>query len=166
MSAKRCIVVGYDGSEPSRAAVRFAVRAAGESGKVMVIHSVESAGDRFATGGPLSTVDGRLEHGRAVLNELVMEEADAFADSDIEVELSHSPPAKAIVEAARFEEADEIVIGTRGAGRVGALLGSVATDVLHRATVPVVVIPANAVTSEVWSRARSSAWATTTPTLR
>jgi nucleotide-binding universal stress UspA family protein len=144
----RIIVVGYDGSEPSRAAVRFAADAAGRSGKVIVIHAVDSARDRLASGGPLSTVDGRAANGRAVLDELVMEEADAFADSNIEVELAHSSPAKAIVEAARFEEADEIVIGTRGAGRVGALLGSVATDVLHRATVPVVVIPANAVTRE------------------
>ncbi len=144
----RRIIVGYDGSEPSRAAVRFAAGAAGESGKVIVVHSVDSVGDRFATGGPLSTVDDRAAYGRAVLDELVMEEAETFADSNIEVELSHSAPAKAIVEAARFEEADEIVIGTRGTGRVGSLLGSVATDVLHRATVPVVVIPANAVTRE------------------
>jgi nucleotide-binding universal stress UspA family protein len=36
---------------------------------------------------------------------------------------------------------DEIVIGSRGVGRVRALLGSVAYDVIHRARCPVTVIP-------------------------
>jgi nucleotide-binding universal stress UspA family protein len=33
------------------------------------------------------------------------------------------------------------VVGSRGLGRVRSALGSVSQEVLHRATVPVVVIP-------------------------
>ena len=49
--------------------------------------------------------------------------------------------ATAIVQAAESREADEIVIGSRGVGRMRALMGSVAHDVIHRAGCPVTVIP-------------------------
>ena len=52
--------------------------------------------------------------------------------------------ADAIARAAELRHADEIVIGSRGAGRVSAMLGSVAHDVIHRAHCPVVVIPERA----------------------
>jgi nucleotide-binding universal stress UspA family protein len=39
-------------------------------------------------------------------------------------------------------DADEIVVGARGLGRVRALLGSVSHELLHIADRPVVVIPA------------------------
>lgn len=54
-------------------------------------------------------------------------------------------PGTAICRVAEVRDADEIVIGSRGTGRMRSLLGSVAHDVLHRATVPVVVIPARSV---------------------
>jgi nucleotide-binding universal stress UspA family protein len=74
-----------------------------------------------------------------------MEEAEALADVDFDLELAHGDPARALVDAAREHDADEIVVGTRGGGRVGSLLGSVAHDVLHHADRPVVVIPDRAV---------------------
>jgi nucleotide-binding universal stress UspA family protein len=46
-----------------------------------------------------------------------------------------------IVGAAADRGADEIVIGSRGVGRMRALMGSVAHDVIHRASCPVTVIP-------------------------
>jgi nucleotide-binding universal stress UspA family protein len=53
-------------------------------------------------------------------------------------------PAEAIVRVADARGADEIVIGSRGLGRVRAVLGSVSHDVLHLAHVPVVVVPLHA----------------------
>jgi nucleotide-binding universal stress UspA family protein len=47
---------------------------------------------------------------------------------DWESELIGGPPAKAIAGVANARGADEIVVGTRGFGRVRALLGSVATS--------------------------------------
>ena len=42
-------------------------------------------------------------------------------------------------------DADEIVVGARGRGRIRALLGSVSHELLHIADRPVLVIPAAAV---------------------
>ncbi len=49
--------------------------------------------------------------------------------------------AKAIAEVAREEGVNQIVMGTRGLGGIqGLLLGSVATQVIHLAEVPVTLI--------------------------
>ncbi len=49
-------------------------------------------------------------------------------------------PGDGILAAAEAEVADIIVVGTRGRGAVGRLLGSVSDEVVHRARVPVVVV--------------------------
>ena len=58
--------------------------------------------------------------------------------------LLEGPPARAIVAAADARDADEIVVGSRGFGRLRGVLGSVSHAVLHEADRPVVVIPADA----------------------
>lgn len=49
-------------------------------------------------------------------------------------------PSESILAAAEAEKADLIVVGTRGRGTVGRLLGSVSDAVVHRARVPVLVV--------------------------
>jgi len=50
-------------------------------------------------------------------------------------------PAEIIAQYAREKGCDQIIMGTRGLGSVGSLiLGSVATKVLHLASVPVVLV--------------------------
>jgi nucleotide-binding universal stress UspA family protein len=120
------IVVGYDGSATSRAAVDWAARRAGSDGKVFVVHAC----------GSLESDD----HGRAVLDALVLDD-DPLLGTDFETELLDAPAAEAIARKAEACGADEIVVGSRGLGRVRAALGSVSHEVLHRARVPVVVIP-------------------------
>ena len=55
---------------------------------------------------------------------------------DHERDLAVGSAAAAIIRAAETHEAAEIVIGSRGVGRMRALLGSVAHDVIHRARLP------------------------------
>ena len=64
----------------------------------------------------------------------------ALADVHWRSEVVAGPVADVIVAAALNEDADAIYVGSRGAGRAKALLGSVAHDVLHRADRPVTVI--------------------------
>ena len=78
--------------------------------------------------------------GRRRLDALTMTD-DPLLATNFETELLDSPPAEAITKVAETRGADEIVIGSRGLGRVRSALGSVSQEVLHRATVPVVVIP-------------------------
>jgi hypothetical protein len=60
---------------------------------------------------------------------------------EYEGDLIAGPAAPAIARAAEVRNADEIVVGSRGVGRVRALMGSVAHDVIHLAQCPVTVIP-------------------------
>ncbi|MGZ4306573.1 MAG: universal stress protein, partial [Solirubrobacteraceae bacterium] len=85
-------------------------------------------------------------HGRALLDALPLT-GDELLDTEYETELIGGPPAQAIADVARVRDADEIVVGARGLGRVRALLGSVSHELLHIADRPVLVIPAAAVES-------------------
>ena len=73
---------------------------------------------------------------------------DELLDTEYETELIGGPPAQAIADVARVRDADEIIVGARGLGRVRALLGSVSHELLHIADRPVVVIPAAAISAE------------------
>jgi nucleotide-binding universal stress UspA family protein len=85
--------------------------------------------------------EDRAERGRALLDALVLQAGNALIDTDYELVLVPGGAAEALVHTARRHNADEIVLGSRGEGRLGSLLGSVAQQVLHTADRPVVVIP-------------------------
>lgn len=145
-----CIVAGFDGSPSSLAAVREAARRTGPDGRLIVVHAygLPSA----ALGWPL--YDSAAEDAATGARRF-MEQLDG--DPGLEgvpwtAEIVAGPSAEVIDAAARNQDADAIYIGTRGAGRASALLGSVAHDVLHLADRPVVVI-----TERAARRAQSAA---------
>ncbi len=141
------IVVGYDGSPTAEAAVDYAARRAGENGTVYVVHAYGPPPDWLGTPYYGRLLHESQGHGRAVLDALVMEDG-VLLGTDFETELLEKPPAEAIISVAEARDADEIVVGSRGHGRLRSALGSVSHDVLQRAHVPTVVIPA-ATTSEI-----------------
>lgn len=145
--ASPLIVVGYDGSEPSRAAVSAAVRRAGGTGRVVVVHAFEPPLDFRRLPSLDHLLGERRDHGRALLDALPLTGNDELLDTDYETELVAGSPARAIVDVARRRGADEIVIGARGLGGLRAWLGSVSLELLSVADRPVLVIPAAAVTS-------------------
>ena len=124
------VVVGYDGSPESRAAVDHAARQAGKSGRVYVVHACDD-----------------LARGEATVDALALTD-DPILDTHFRTELLHCPPAEAIARVAAERGADEIVIGARGLGPFRSALGSVSQQVLHEARVPVVVIPPSALDEE------------------
>ena len=134
------IVVGYDGSPTARAAVDYAAREAGSKGKLFVVYAYGPPPDWLGFPNYQRVLQDHQERGRAVLDELTMDD-DAILGTHFETELVGSPPAEAIAQVAETRGADEIVIGSRGLGRLRTALGSVSQDVLHRARVPVVVVP-------------------------
>lgn len=134
------IVVGYDGSPTSRAAVDHAARQAGKQGKLYVVHAYAPAADWLGFPNYQRVLDDHLARGQATLDALMLTD-DPLLDTNFETELLDRPPAEAITQVAETRGADEIVIGSRGLGRVRSALGSVSQEVLHRAQVPVVVIP-------------------------
>jgi nucleotide-binding universal stress UspA family protein len=137
------IVVGYDGSPTARAAVDHAARQAGGDGKLYLVHAYAPAADWLGFPYYQRVLDDHLARGQATMDALTLTD-EPLLGTDYETELLDSPPAEAITRVAEARGADEIVIGSRGLGRVRTALGSVSQEVLHRARVPVVVIPSAA----------------------
>ena len=138
------IVVGIDGSDPSIEALRWAVYEARRRNAVVRVvscYTVPVYGSPEGAVYPSQTdidsfkdvavtVVGRaLEIVRAIDPKLVVETVTAMSSAVIGVTDSAVP-------------GDEIVVGASGhTGFVDGLLGSVATGVVHRAQVPVIVVP-------------------------
>ena len=139
--APQCLVVGYDGSEMARAAVTYAADRVGPGGRLYIVHATGALATWLGAPEELAVSEDRADHGRALLDELVLEAGNALIDTDYELVLVPGPAAEALVHTAQRHEADEIVLGSRGMGRVSSLLGSVAQRVLHTSDRPVVVIP-------------------------
>jgi len=136
------VVVGYDGSECSKEAVRVAVeigKAYGE--KVIVAFAYE-----------LSPVGGELHDYHLALKELAakrLAEATLLAklDDGVQVEpvIVEESPAHALVDLAAERDARVIVVGTRGESPFrGALIGSTPHKLLHISDRPVLVVPIRA----------------------
>jgi nucleotide-binding universal stress UspA family protein len=138
------VVVGYDGSDAARAALQFAARQAGDSGQIFLVHAYELPPEMLGSPNYDRILIEHRERGEALLRDLPLE-SEPLSGPTYETELIGGPPAQAIADVARVRDADEIVVGARGLGRVRALLGSVSHELLHIADRPVVVIPAAAV---------------------
>lgn len=142
----RRIVVGIDGSETAKLALRFAADEARTRGASLhVVHVYQS----MVTAYPYQTLDG------GALRQQVEEEARQAAEGtlaeqvagvpelaglDVDREVRQGRPSAEILDAGA--EADLIVLGTRGLGGFrGMLLGSVGQHVVAHAHVPVVLVP-------------------------
>jgi nucleotide-binding universal stress UspA family protein len=131
-SAFAPIVVGTDGSEPAKIAVRTAAELAGRLGAA--VHVV-SAAYRIQSGNP-GGVDSRVE--RALKDAAAEMKARGV---EVETHARNGDPAEAIVLVAGEQAAGLIVIGNRGmtAGR-RFLLGDVPNKVSHHAPCSVLIV--------------------------
>lgn len=144
------IVVGYDGSNESRAALTVAAAHAGEAGTVVAVFATEPASDWLDTAYYHRAVKSRQERTQRIIGELSNVE---FGDVTIEAELADGPAAQALTEVARLHDAREIVVGSRGLRGIRAALGSVSQRLLQMADRPVVVVPPVAVRAAGGTRA-------------
>jgi nucleotide-binding universal stress UspA family protein len=141
----RRIVVGYDGSPASRAGLALAADHAGDDGRVYVVHAYSLPHAWIGAPDYQRLLDVVLGDARTCIELLDGDAGAALRGVDWEVEVIAEHPAHAIAAMAAARKADEIIVGSRGAGRAGALLGSVAHDLIHLAGCPVTVIPERAV---------------------
>jgi nucleotide-binding universal stress UspA family protein len=141
---KHVVVVGYDGSPASRAAVVEAVRRVGADGCLYVVHAYRVPADYWGTGYYQVLLDEVAVQGRQLLESLP-DEIPALTGVEWYGELFGGVAAQAIANVAAARNADEIVVGSRGYGRARALLGSVSHELIHLARCPVTVIPERAV---------------------
>jgi nucleotide-binding universal stress UspA family protein len=81
------IVVGYDGSEASRAAVTLAARRAGHQGLVFVVHAYALPPDFLGSPDYDRLLSEREEHGRALSDALPLTGNNDLLDVEYETEL-------------------------------------------------------------------------------
>lgn len=135
------IVVGYDGSDCSRAALDEGLRTAAALGDdVVVVFGYAPPG---LWGGEIAEHEEAIEErGLKVLGE-AKHQAEA-AGATVEVELVAKKASEAIVEAADKRDARMIVVGSYGDPPLkGMILGSTPNKLLHIADRPVLVVPAS-----------------------
>lgn len=139
------VVVGYDGSDAARLAFAEGARRAAAGGRVIVVHSYELPPEFLGSPNYDRMLIERQSRGRALLDDLLEHAHGIPNDLEVETDLLGGPPAQAITQAAKARDADAIVIGSRGLGRLRvAALGSVSNQVLHLADRPVTVVPEQA----------------------
>ena len=137
------IVVGVDGSPASNFAVCWAARdAAMRNVPLTLVHMVNATTTWPQVPMAAEALAWQEDDGRRLLQEAVKIAEDATRTSrriDIARELWHAPPAPTLVEMS--DEAEMVVVGSYGRGAIGrALLGSVSSGVVRRASCPVAVI--------------------------
>ena len=137
------IVVGIDASSHSMAALSWAMRAAAARNVPLTVVTVEVVVASGWGGSQVYGADFELRNkAQTAAEEAVANTAKTLGDGapkDVTVKALLGQPAE-LIEAAK--DADQIVVGRRGVGGFGRLLlGSVTSQVVHHANVPVTIVP-------------------------
>ena len=131
------IVVGTDGSETADRAVARAAQLAEQCGAMLhVVSAYAPAAARVGTDAAEFTISSDFKA------DAVLSKTSDLAPSSVEVK-THAPngdPADALLEVARREGADVIVLGSRGMHGARRLLGSVPNKVSHHAPCDVLIM--------------------------
>jgi nucleotide-binding universal stress UspA family protein len=141
MSANYRIVVGVDGSDGGRRALRWAVgEAATRGGSVQAVNAWRWDGPDLP---PIaSSPNAERERAEQVLAREVESMRD-HAGVTIATQVVEGRPADVLVASAR--DADLLVLGSHGHSRVRhTVLGSVSEECIRTATCPIVVLPVSA----------------------
>lgn len=143
------ILCGIDGSGDARVALRVAAQLSDELGKRLVVAHIVQAAIRSSPEFPMASrlplmtaaVEMEMEAGERLLDQVVHEERV----TDAERRVVYGFPADGLADLADEEDAELIVVGSRGRGAFkAAFLGSVSTDLIGVARVPVLVVPPGA----------------------
>ncbi|GAA1431307.1 hypothetical protein GCM10009616_18090 [Microlunatus lacustris] len=146
MTQIKLIIVGVDGSDSSRVALRWAYDEALHHGASLTVVMVWHAAlvpmmPPYGSLPPEGYGEAPRENALAVLEELTSSLGGDGETPEVEVRSSieEGNPAKVLIE--RSKEADLLVVGSRGQGGfAGMLLGSVSQHLVAHAECPVVVL--------------------------
>jgi nucleotide-binding universal stress UspA family protein len=130
------ILIGYDGTQPSRRALERSAEIAGYASSVTLVNVAPPLYPKSRSGIP----DPRaLADGKRLLEEARDELARRHVRADVVEPVGEA--AEALVDAARDLHADLVILGTHGRGAVGRLLhGSVSEAVIREAPCDVMVV--------------------------
>ncbi|HET8560232.1 MAG TPA: universal stress protein [Marmoricola sp.] len=132
------IVVGVDGSESSRKALRWAARQAMLTGATIRAVEVWHVPSTYGIAPDYPDVDFSAET-RKDLEQTVAEALKDHPGVTVKAVVAEGHPAAALIELAK--DADLLVLGSHGRGAfTGMLLGSVSQHCVQHAGCPVVVV--------------------------
>lgn len=134
------VVVGYDGSPPSRAAMEYAVQQArAREAQLLVLYAWQMPVFSPYAAGYSGLLQDAYEERVRKARELVVPWRERHPDVRIVDEQMCEHPVSALMKASG--SADLVVVGSRGLGGfASAVLGSVSHGVLHHVTCPVAVV--------------------------
>ena len=149
---KRSIVCGVDGSADSEAALATAARLSERLGlRLVVAHVAEPPHVPYAAAVPFGGMAGpdavaaEVNSQEAVAEDLLDQVAVKAGLADAECRASVGQPAERLADLADDEDAELIVVGSRGRGAFkAAFLGSVSTSLVGVARCPVLIVPPGA----------------------
>ena len=132
------VVVGFDGSPAAERALDRAAELSGTDGRVVIVTAIASLPPAAVIDEPIldspspDERDALLERAAATVRARGVEPALVAADAG---------PAEALMQAARSENAELIVVGSTGSGYVTrAIVGSTAENVVRQAPCDVLVV--------------------------
>ena len=134
------IVVGVGGSGSGRSAAFTAARIAERMGfGITLVFGYESAA-QGPRGGALEEEISAV--GEEATGALKAELMAAHPGLDVTIELVPDRPVESLIRVAEAHHAEVIVVGHGGSGPLrAALLGSITYEIVHRAPLPVLVVP-------------------------
>ena len=139
------MIVGVDGSEPGAHAAEFAAKVAHEhNAKLLIAYVIEWSPYTFNTPEENEMRHKRREEEIEAANTKVLAPLVQNLSESCEIEglVFHGHPAKTLNQLAHDSGASQIFIGRTGGSGVSRLLfGSVASNLVQTATVPVTVVP-------------------------
>ncbi len=141
-----CLVVGYDRSESSRAALAWATAELEPRGKLVIVHACRPL---HVPTSPLAGSHARSRLGHTTIDELMMASDPEMLDLDIATEVVDQDPASALLDAAKRYDASRIVVGMDEHSRLRKAIGTVITALSKSSPVPVVGVSADGISLEV-----------------
>jgi nucleotide-binding universal stress UspA family protein len=137
------ILIAVDGFAPSQRALEFGASLAAKLGEgVVLLHVMPQVVLPLGGGGPVALAELQQSiqsEGTQLLKSLA--DRVRLHGVSVETELAVGDPAIAIHDRAELADVQMVVMGSRGQGTVARLLlGSVATQVVHTSSRPVVVV--------------------------
>ena len=132
------LIVGYDGSDCAKTALSRAADLAAQLGaEVMAVFAAATPGP---PGGEMTDYRHAVEqHGSKILEEV---SRIVGGRALVTTAIQEGPPEDVLVDAAERHDAQMIVVGTHGERPLfGVILGSTPYRLVHRSSVPVLVVP-------------------------
>lgn len=133
------IVVGVDGSDPSKAALRWGIKHARLTGAVVDAVIAWRYPASYAWTPEIGAAERLRDTATATLDKTLAEVVGADESVTVRPVVGQGHPAQVLIDAA--DGAEMLVVGNRGHTTFsGALIGPISERCVHHATCPVVVV--------------------------